>query len=81
MSGYSLEDRQNENQNYKHFSGKIGIFYLKKNIFHAIFRIQNSNFSYSNGMKCLFLLQFFLSLLNRFFACPKIQIQKIDILG
>ena len=22
MSGYSLEDRQNENQNYKHFSGK-----------------------------------------------------------
>ena len=26
MSGYSLEDRQNENQNYKHFSGKIPIF-------------------------------------------------------
>ena len=77
MSGYSLEDRQNENQNYKHFSGKIGIFYLK-NIFHAIFRIQNSNFSYSNGMKCLFLLQFFAI---KDVACPKIQIQKIDILG
>ena len=60
MSGYSLEDRQNENQNYKHFSGKIGIFYLK-NIFHAIFRIQNRNFSYSNGMKCLFLMQFLMS--------------------
>ena len=47
MSGYSLEDRQNENQNYKHFSGKTEFsieeqiysnFWVQNNVFYILMR-------------------------------------------
>lgn len=52
MSGYSLEDRQNENPNYKPFSGKTE-FSIEEHIFIRIFWDQNYDFLHTDGMNML----------------------------
>ena len=52
MSGYSLEDRQNENPNYKPFLGKTE-FSIEEHIFIRIFWDQNYDFLHTDGMNML----------------------------
>ena len=57
----------------------------EKNIFHAIFRIKNSNFFIFQRDEMLIFNAIFTEPLESAWqhdvSCPKIQIQKIDILG
>ena len=52
MSGYSLEDRQSGNQNYKHFSGKTE-FSIEEHIFVFVCLSSKLRFLYSDEMNML----------------------------
>jgi len=67
MSGYSLEDRQNENPNYKPFSGKTE-FSIDEHIFIRIFGFKITIFYILMGLLCLFLSEIFTKPLES--CCP-----------